>query len=227
VYKYYLVFGSTKIFLFESQFQFLTEESSLRHYEKGLAKGLFSFNRARIDQVWAELALWGLIGRICPVELVRILCAFGCGLRVVCPGASALLNKSFFPVSYFIPVVEDLRPRVRHMYHWPLEPNVSEHVAVLLELDQRIVVGSFYFTQETDVDFQLPQLCRLMERDLCLPADCIRRTLSALFCEGYKVVAESNDECVVLAYRDRFNESLHGFNADQSLFYIGNFGDVA
>ena len=220
MFQYSLIFGSTQIFLFESQFQFLTEEASLHYYEKGLAKGLFSFNRARIDQVWSGLGLWGLIGRICPVELVRVLCAFGCGLEVVYPGASAPLAKSFLPVTYFIPVNEDLRPHIRHIYHWPLEPNSTEHIPILLELDKRLAIGSSYTTLDNDVDFQFPQFCRLMERDLCLPVDSIRLSLLALFNEGFTIIAETREKRMVLAHRDCAGETIYGFSCDQTLFYL-------
>lgn len=222
-FRYFLVWKEFEILLFKSQFYLRNEAQCLRHYEKGIERKIFEFDRARINRIWSELSLWGLVGRTCPVELVRILCAFGCEIRLVRDGeVLSTLQKSFWPVTYFIPVAQAVQPFIRHMYHLPLEPNSTEHIPILLELDQRVVVGSFYFTSEADVDFQLPRLCRLMEYDLCLPVDCIRRALSALFSDGHKVVAESEEGCVVLAYRDRLNGILHGFNADQSLFYIGN-----
>ncbi|MBL7557212.1 MAG: hypothetical protein JNM24_15405 [Bdellovibrionaceae bacterium] len=98
-YKYFLVWKNLQIPLFESQFRFNIEDQCLKHYEKGLARGMFAFNRTGVDQVWSELALWGLIGRICPIELARILCAFGCGLVAHNKNNTWALSKSFFPVT--------------------------------------------------------------------------------------------------------------------------------
>ena len=225
--KYYLVFGSTQIFLFESQFQFLNEETSLRHYEKGLVKGLFAFDRARIDQVWSELGLWGLIGRVCSVELVRVLCAFGCELQMADGVGLCQLRKSFQPVTYFIPASAADQAQIRHLYHWPLESNSTEHIPVFLELDDRLILGSYYFTSGSDADSQLSNFCKLLEQDLCLPTDSIRVSLLRFFEEGIAFVAESGNDNITLAYWDRVTGTIRGFSENQTLFFLGVFDDAA
>lgn len=222
MYKYYLAFSSTQIFLFESQFQFLNEDRCLRHYEKGLAKGLFGFEGSRINQVWSELALWGLIGRICPVELVRVLCAFGCRLKMVGPRASAHLSKSFFPVTYFIPVVPGEKDRIWHLYNRLLDPNSAECIPILLELDDRLVIGSYYTTSKRDIDVQMPKFCELMEQDMCLQACTLRDVLFDFLRGGYKITAQDHGQCIVLAKWNAATDTLRGYANDDTLFYVGS-----
>lgn len=221
MYQYFLVKGSERVFLFESQFQFLTEDASLSHYEKGLAKGLFGFDRARINQVWSQLGLWGLIGRICPVELVRVLCAFGCDLQVSDGSETQPLLKSFQPVTYFIPIRNEDLQDLRHLYHVPLDPHSAEHIPTLLELDGRLVIGSFYVGVGSDVDSQLPDYCELLDRDLCLPRHSIRRSLRHFFDREFRIEAQVKNASVTLAHWDQRNEIIRGFKLDRTLFYLG------
>lgn len=225
MYQYYLVFGSTKIFLFKSQFQFLTEEASLHHYEKGLAKGLLSFNRARIDQVWSELALWGLIGRICPIELVRILCSFGCDLVVFHKGISQNLEKSFHPVTYFIPVSVVEQQMIHHFYHSPLEPDSPEDISLFLQLDDRLLIGNFYCTSDSDADSQFPLLCKLLERDMCLPQNVVNHSMILFFENGYELSAQLEDATVILAVLNKTSGIIRGCYEEATLEFLGLLSD--
>lgn len=226
-FRYSLVWKNFEITLFASQFRFGTEELCLRHYEKGIARRLFEFDRARINQVWSELCLWGLIGRIHPVELVRILCAFGCEIKLMDDdGVPLVLQKSFEPVNYFIPVASRELIAIRHFYHWPLEPRSFEHVPLFLEMDDRVVLGSFYFTADSDVDSQFPIFCEMLERDLCFPIGSVRTSLFRFFHDEYKIVACSGADTVTLAHLNK-DKTIHGFNFDQALFYVGAFDEAA
>ena len=221
MFQYYLVHGSNRILLFESQFDFSTEESSLRYFERGLAKGLFTFDRARIDQVWSELGLWGLIGRICPVELVRVLCAFGCELQMTdqcCRHRRQ--RKSFRPVTYFVSVPEEFHSSLRYMYSWPVEGEPDEYISVLLELADRIVLGSFYVGYNETFDSQFPIFCDLLEQDLCLPRDIVRSSLFNLFWAGHHILAQGERSEVALATRNCSADSIRGVGNEETLFYL-------
>lgn len=222
-YYYYLVWKDLEIPLFESQFRFLREDQCLRHYEKGIADGIFDFNRAGNDQVWSELALWGLIGRIQPVELVRVLCAFGCeiGLKsnVLRP---AILKKSYWPVSYIIPVDQVAMKAIYDLYHISLGQGSDLRIPAFLSLDKRLVVGSYYVTEFQDADFQFPRYCKILEMDLCLPPGTVRDSLFRLLCRGYKIVAQLRNKSIVLAERNISTNVLRGSGSDQALFFIGS-----
>lgn len=222
MFRYYLENGSVRLFLFESQFQFLTENSCLLHYEKGLSKGLFQFDRSGINQVWSELALWGLIGRICPIELVRILCAFGCDLVVHHKNNSRSLEKSFIPVTYFIPMDASEQPHYRHFYHVPLEGGPEDQIPLFLELAEKLVIGSYYTTPSYDLDFQFPAFCKLLEKDWCIEPGNFRRSLFELFNEGYPIVAQAIAKDVTLVEKDCVNDILRGCGAEESLFYVAS-----
>ena len=224
MFHYYLVHGSKRIRLFESQFRFLTEETCLSHYEKGLAKGLFRFDRSRIDQVWTMLGLWGLIGRVCPVELVRVLCAFGCAiLRTVDSRSDGILPKSFEAVTFVIPVRSDQHVAVRCDYQFALESGAPEPLQVLLELDDRLVVGSYYTTATLSVDEQFPKFCDILERDCCFPKDCLKTSVFRLFCKGFRLIAKTDLAEIELASWNSNEEVIRGFKDDLSLFYLGVF----
>lgn len=224
MFQYYLIGGSKRILLFESQFQFLTEEASLSHYEKGLAKGLFSFDRARIDLVWTTLGLWGLIGRVYPVELVRVLCAFGCTiLRAVDLRPNGILAKSFEAATFVIPVRSDQLLAVRCDYQFALESGAQEVVPVLLELEDRLVVGSYYTTPTLGPDEQFPKFCAMLEEDCCLPKDCLKTSVFRLFCKGFSLVAKTDLSDIELASSNSNADVIRGFKDDLSLFYLGVF----
>lgn len=220
MYQYFLVKGSERIFLFESQFQFLTEDSSLSHYEKGLAKGLFKFDRSRINQVWVELSLWGLIGRVKPVELVRVLCAFGCDLVVEFENDSQPITRFFSPVTYMIPITSGEQPHYKHLYHGTLGSDSDDHIPFFLELPDKLVVGSYYTTATDDVDFQFPIFCNLLETDMCLQQDSIRQSLFELFNEGLSIMSDDGVTCRILAKKDDEHDVVRGDLSEQTLFYI-------
>lgn len=219
-FNYILTFGSTKVFLFESQFQFLTEEVSLSHYEKGLAKGLFEFDRSRVNQIWAELSLWGLIGRVNPVELVRVLCAFGCNLVVEHESDSRPITKSFNPVTYLIPMTAGEQPHYRHLYHRKLGVDSHDQIPFFLELSGKLVIGSYYTTTTEDVDSQFPIFCRLLESDMCFQHGCIRQSLLTLFNEGLSITSDDGFTCRTLAKKNDVRDVICGDLSEQTLFYI-------
>lgn len=220
MYQYFLAKGSERIFLFESQFQFLTEDTSLSHYEKGLVKGLFKFDRSKINQIWTELSLWGLIGRAYPVELVRILCAFGCDLVVEHENDSQRATKSFSPVTYMVPITTGEQPHYRHLYHGTLDASSANHIPFFLELSDKLVIGSYYTTLNGDVDSQFPIFCGHLEADMCLKHGCIRQSLFELFSEGLSIVSEDKFICRILARKDDEHDVIIGDLSEQTLFYI-------
>lgn len=220
MYQYFLMKGSDRIFLFESQFQLLTEDASLSHYEKGLAKGLFKFDRSRINQVWVELSLWGLIGRVNPVELVRVLCAFGCDLAVEFENDSLPITKSFSPVTYMIPITSGEQPHYRHLYHGTLGAESDDHIPFFLELPDKLAIGSYYTTTTSDVDFQFPFFCKLLETDMCLKQGSIRHPLFELFNEGFSIISDDGVTCRTLAKKDDERDIIRGDLSEQTLFYI-------
>lgn len=228
MYTYTLVWKGTQAILFKSQFLFLTEGSCLRHYEKGIAKNLFSLDRVTINHIWSGLGLWGLIGRVCPVELVRILCAFGCGIEVSADADLAkTLMRSFRRVSYFVPLFSGEEQFIRHVYHKPIDSNAMEHIPLLLKLDDRLVLGSYYTTVGRDADVQLPAFCRFLEKDLCLPSGTMREVLSVLFWEGYIFMAQDEHHGEILAEYEPAQDLIRGYMGEETLFYVGGASSLA
>lgn len=222
-YKYFLAWKDSKILLFESRFKFLTEDACLAHYEKGITRGLFQLDHTRINLIWTDLALWGLIGRICPVELVRILCAFGCALVVDCKDSQdRTLTKSFAPITYVIPMASSEQSNYRHLYHVPLETGSEDQIPLFLELANKLVLGSYYTTHNHDVDSQFPKFCKLFEKDCCIGNGVFRHSLFELFHEGFPIDALGTVENVTLVEKDCANDVLHGYGAEESLFYVAS-----
>ncbi len=207
--------------MFESQFQFFTQRDCLRHYEKGIAKGIFGFDRSRVGQVWASLALWGLIGRVNPVEVVRALCAFGCELQRNHQGEVIVLQKSFYPVTYYLPVSQGETPGLRHHFHKSLVKGDEDHIPLLLELKDRLVLGHYYSTEELDADQQLPAFCSKLENDLCFVTGIYQSMLSTLFYEGLEIRAETHGKNILLARNDLSKNTLTGIEGEQTLFFVG------
>lgn len=166
--------GSIKIFLFKSQFQFLNEEQCLKHYEKGISKGLFCFDRSRINQVWSELGLWGLVGRAYPVDLVRILCAFGCNLAVESKSACEILIKTFSPVTYSI-LISNYTMATPDESHITLSEGVE--VPIFIDIGGQKIIGHFYTTNTNDADTQFPKFCQMLEHDECLSRGSVHKVL--------------------------------------------------
>lgn len=222
-YNYFLVWRNLQIPLFESQFRFASEDQCLRHYEKGIARAVFAFKRASIDQVWSELALWGLIGRICPIELVRILCAFGCEIATVDGGGgSFLLKKSYMPVTYLVPIDFSERPSLRHLYDIEIEPIYKNKIPMFLDLSDCLVIGSFYTDLISDIDSQFSKFCRLLESDLCLQPRVVSVALSKLFWRGFKIRGIDQSGSHILAQRDLTRNIIQGFRDEETLFYLSS-----
>ncbi len=221
-YYYYLAWKDREIPLFKSQFLFLYEDQCLRHYEKGIAGGIFDFNRAGTDQVWSELGLWGLIGRAFPVELVRILCAFGCRLKSFDPvDNTATLRKSYWPVTYYFLVKPIKIEHMRNIFYRPLEADSDNQIPLLFEMSDRLLLGNYYITRDQDADVQMPQFCKLLEIDLCIAAGEIQGVLSKLFFENCKLVGECASKCLTLAENDSIRNVIRGCGFENSLIYIG------
>ena len=217
--QYFLVHNDKKIFLFESQLQFFSEHDCLRHFEKGIAKSLFTFDRSRVDQVWCELKLWGLLGRKRPVELVRTLCGFGCDIQMRTDFEIISLQKSFYPVTYCIPLEQLDIESLRHFYHRPITQGDEDHIPLLLELEDRLVIGHYYTTSQSCADQQLIQLCGFLEEDMCLELGMIQTVLSDLFYAGQKIMAAVPNGNVVLAENDLKENIIRGAANECSLFY--------
>lgn len=221
-YKYFLTWKNCEIYLFESQFQFMSQDNCLIHYEKGLARGLFSFDRSKINQVWSELGLWGLIGRAYPVELVRILCAFGCRLKSSdFIGKAVILKKSYFPVTYYLVASPFKTEHVRSIFDRPFEVGSDIKIPLLFEMSDRLLLGNYYITRDRDADVQMPHFCKLLDLDLCLAAGEIQSVLSKLFFKKYKLVGECVSSCITLAENDLTRDVIRGYGLENSLFYIG------
>lgn len=217
---YYLVWKGLEVPLFESQFKFLTEDTSLKHYEKGLVSGLFQFDRARINQVWSELGLWGLIGRVYPIELVRILCAFGCEIERYGDPSNEVIQKSFKPVTYLIALAGHEHKCVDELIKIPLEIGSTRYISIFIKLDKRLVIGNYYLTSGTNEDSQLPKFCKLLESDCCLPDNSIRDCLFKLFWGGYKILAQDQGRYSIIAQRDVKKDVLRGLYCEDTLTYL-------
>lgn len=219
-YKYFLTWKDSEVSLFESQFQFLAQDVCLAHYEKGLARGLFSFDRSRINQVWSELGLWGLIGRLRPVELVRILCAFGCEIKIVRNCKRQLIQKSFRPVTYILPFARSEQKHVLRQNRIRLEPGTNRYIPIFLVLDKRLVIGNYYLTSDTDVDSQFPKFCSQLESDSCLPRNSIRICVFNLFWHGFNIQAQDQSKYSVIVQRDVQKNILRGLHCEETLKYL-------
>lgn len=216
-YYYYLVWKDLEIPLFESQFRFLREDQCLRHYEKGIAGGIFDFNRAGIDQVWSELALWGLIGRIYTVELVRILCAFGCEIGLECSGNQTfIIKKSFWPVTYYI--AKQLTSDRQDQGHISLSAGID--IPLYLEIKGKRIIGHFYTSHSIDADTQFPIFCKILEQDECLPPGSIRNLLVKSFLAGEKIIGKS-DRVLTLAAYDKASGVIRGYGKEDTLYFLG------
>lgn len=223
MYQYRLSYGSYEVILFESQFQFLQEGHALSHYEKGLTKKLFSFDRTQINQVWSELKLWGLIGRICPVELVRIMCAHGCSLSQSDElGDRLTLKKSYYPINYYTNINQIEYEIVQSCLNIFLDGQTESVVQPFIFMDDRLFFGSFYVDLELDPDSSFPKFCQLLEKDMCLPQDSIRQVLSKLLFLGYPVIVTDGANESILAKYDTENKLLNGPGSQQTLLYVGN-----
>ena len=196
--KYFLVCESHKIFLFESYIQFKTEAQCLNQYEKELYTGYDSCSIARIKQVWSELALCGLVGRMHPVELIRVLCANGAKIQSGGKSRALFLKKSYKPVVYF---VEVLRGETSDL--------------------NKLIIGHYYTTARLNADQQFPKFCKLLELDLDLKRGHLRVELSKLFYSGYKIVSLAPGRRLVLAQNDLINNTLRGTGNEEALFYVG------
>lgn len=219
-FNYFLVWRYLQIPLFESQFKFTSEDQCLRHYEKGLASGLFSLDRPRINQVWSELGLWGLIGRECPTELVRILCAFGCEIAMLEGYRTQVIQKSFQPVTYLIPLTQHEQKHLGKLNTIQIELGSNRYISIFLELDKHLVIGNYYITAGTNVDSQFPKFCKQLESDCCLPHNSIRVCLFKLFWNGYKILAQDQGMFSIIVQRDVKKDILRGLYCEDTLTYL-------
>lgn len=221
-YKYYLKYESEGFELFQSQFYFDTEASCLEHFEKGIQKKIFHLDHSKINQVWSQLGLWGLVGRTCPVELVRVLCAYGCNLEVFDQSQSGVvLTKSYHPLKFYIPMKQTEFEIIKNVVEIPLSEEMGLKVQPFLNTDKELILGSFYRSTDVDSDSVFPKFCNLLEKDICLPSDSISKVLSRLFFMGFEIMCEDNGQSIVLAKYDQKMKSLKGFGYEQTLFYIG------
>ena len=198
MYEYFLVHNEYKIFLFESDVQFKTEAQGLKQYKKGLYTGHDSCSITRINQVWSELALCGLTGLASPVELMRVLCAFGAKIQCVGKSSVLVLKKSYKPVIYFVEISQ-------------IETSDSNE----------LVIGHYYTTVRLNVDQQFPKFCKLLELDLKLAPGRLQAELSKLFYSGYKINSLASDGGLVLAQNNLLTNTLRGTGNEETLFYVG------
>jgi hypothetical protein len=197
-YLYFLVHNEYKIFLFECGIQFKTEAQSLKQYENGLYTGHDSCSITRISQVWSELSLCGLTGQVSPVELIRVLCAYGANIQCVGKPHAVALKKSYKPVVYYVEISQ------RETY----------------ELNE-LIIGHYYTTARLSADQKFPKFCRMLELDLDLKRDHFQTELSKLFYSGYKIVSLVSGCRLVLAQKDLLMNTLQGTGNEETLFYVG------
>ncbi len=198
MHQYFLTHNDYKIFLFESDVLFKTEARCLKQYEKCLYTGYDSCSVARINQVWSELALCGLVGRVRPVELIRVLCANGAEIQRVGISRALVLKKSYKPVVYFV--------------------EVSQRETAGLN---KLIIGHYYTTARLSADQQFPRFCRMLELDLQLASGCVQVELSKLFYSGYKINSLAPEGGLVLAHHDLLTNTLRGTGNEETLFYVG------
>lgn len=198
MYQYFLTHNDHKIFLFESDIKFKTEAQCLKQYGKGQYADHDSRSITRISQVWSERALCGLTGKTSPVEVIRVLCAFGAKIQCVGNCRTVFLQKSYSPVAYFAEVS-------------PRETYGSDE----------LMIGHYYTTARLDADRQFPKFCKLLELDLKLRTGSIRDELSKLFYSGYKIHSLTPEGGLVLAQNNLLKNTLRGTGSEETLFYVG------
>ena len=196
--QYFLIHNKYKIFLFESNIQFKTEAQCLKQYQKDLYVSHDSRSVARINQVWLELALCGLTGLASPVELIRVLCAFGAKIQCVGKSSALVLKKSYKPTVYFVEISQ-------------------KGTSGLNEL----LIGHYYTTVRMNADQQFPKFCKLLELDLKLETGRMQAELSILFYSGYKINSLCSGGRLVLAQNNLITNTLRGTGHEETLFYVG------
>ena len=88
-------------------------------------------------------------------------------------------------------------------------------------MDDRLLLGSYYTTEECDADMQLPVVCKLLEADLCLAEGELQNVLSKLFFENCKIIGEIESSCLTLVESDPIRDVIRGYGFENSLFYVG------
>lgn len=221
MFEYSLVHGSTKFLLFKSQLEFGTDDHCLLHYEKGLDKGIFKFDHAGINQVWSELGHWGLVGRTCPVDLVRVLCASGC--TIICSLEShkvKQLRVSYSLVNFYTNLSQSEYEIIKPILEISLGSNLDEKICPFVKLEDRLAFGSFYADHKNDPDVQFPKYCHQLEKDLCLPNGSIQTVLTRLFYFGFKMKASNEKGELVLAEYNPQTKIIRGYGSESTLFFV-------
>lgn len=198
MHQYFLIHNKYKIFLFESDILFKTEAQCLKQYEKCVCTNHVACTISIISQVWLELELYGLTGQVSPVELIRVLCAFGAKIQSVDKSGTIVHKKSYKPVIYFV--------------------EVSQRETADLN---KMMLGHYYTTSRLNADQQFPKFCKLLERDYGFPVGHFQVELSKLFYMGYTMFSIVYGRRLVLAQNDLNNNTLRGTGNEETLFYVG------
>lgn len=221
--RYFFEINGQKIFLFKSQFVFRTDVDCLNHYERGVKAGIFNLNLSNVIQLWSSsgLALWGLVGRTRPVELIRILKANGGRINT---------NESFVeddrfvnlitPVQYLVPMSMSEYEIVEPIINIQLGGGTDIGINPFLFLEDKLVLGSCYLEKGKNSDSSFSFYCQSLEKDHCFPHNSIRYLLAKLFFLGFKFEAKDNNKMITLAEYDLQNLVIKGASNEQALFYI-------
>lgn len=218
--QYFLVHNGQKVFLYTDTAPYRSEAECLNQYEKGLASGQYSFNRSKINQVWSELAIWTLIGRVYPVELLRVLCANGANIEVGRTGK--ILQKSYAPVKYSIPMrkheYQFIKPTLEMSFGF--ETNI--HLNCFFWSEDKLNLGVFYCSVKETADSDFPRYCNMLEREMLLPAKEVHRIISRLFNLGFKITAEHSVRTEILAQSNLINKMIYGVYNHDTVCYLAD-----
>lgn len=220
MHHYFLVQNGQRVFLYTDTSPYRSEAECLNQYEKGLASGQYSFNRSKINQVWSELAIWILIGRVYPVELLRVLCANGANIEVGCNGE--ILQKSYTPVKYSIPMQKHEYQIIKPTLEMSLGFETNINLNFFSWSEDKLNLGVFYSSVKKSADSDFPRYCNMLEHEMLLPAKEVHRIISRLFNLGFKITAEHNVRIEILAQFDLTNKIIYGVCNHDTVCYLAD-----
>ena len=223
MYNYVFKLNDKRTFLFKSQFLFHSEKDCLSHYKKGILAGLFSINIYEFNQYWAELALWGLLGRCESVDLLNTLCAHGGRIAAFKESLEKeLLEQSFKSVQFHIKMTRSEFQIVEKILGIPLgKGGFRVYPFLYLQEIETLIIGSYFLDDEMNSDLSFPIFIKKLEKDHCFERGAIQKVLVQLFYLGFKIEALEESGKKVLAEYDLQNLIIKGEGNEETLFYVG------
>lgn len=220
MHKYFLIHNGQRIFLYTDIAPYKSEAECLNRYEDGLASGQYSFNRSKINQVWSELMTWGLVGRSYPIELLKVLCANGANIES--SQNNLILQKSFAPVKYVVPVQQNELEIIKPILKLSLGLISDVSLECFYWSENKLNFGVFYIATDENADSNFPKYCNLIEKEMLLPANEVHKIISRLFNLGFKIVAEHKNISEIIAHFDLNNKIIYGIHSQDTIAYLAD-----